>query len=95
MAHSRLHIEGLTLRVLELDDSCSILIRSGLYLAPWPTFAHGRQIRSPRRQASLVPSRASNSRLLNVSLEARTSEILCKPMGKHNEWLTSGGSNIL
>ena len=34
---------------------------------------------SPRRQASLVPSKASKTRRLNVSPEARTSEILCKP----------------
>ena len=34
---------------------------------------------SPRRQASLVPSRASKTRRLNVFPEARTSEILCKP----------------
>ena len=35
---------------------------------------------SPRRQASLAPSKASKTRRLNVSPEARTSEILCKPM---------------
>ena len=35
---------------------------------------------SPRREASLVPSKASKSRGLNVSPEARTNEILCKPM---------------
>ena len=40
-----------------------------------------RQNSSPRRQASLVPSKASKTRLLNVSPEARTSEILCKPNG--------------
>ena len=34
---------------------------------------------SPRKQASLAPSKASKTRLL-VSPEARTSEILCKPM---------------
>ena len=33
---------------------------------------------SPRKQATLVPSKASKTRLL-VSPEARTSEILCKP----------------
>ena len=33
---------------------------------------------SPRKQASLVPSNASNKRHLNISPEA-TSEILCKP----------------
>ena len=31
------------------------------------------------RQGSFVPSRASKKRRLNASLEARTSEILCKP----------------
>ena len=35
---------------------------------------------SPRRQASHVPSKASKTRRLNVSPEARTSEFLCKPM---------------
>ena len=30
----------LTLHHLELEDSCSVLIRSGLNLAPWSTFAH-------------------------------------------------------
>ena len=51
-----------------------------------------RQNISPRRRASLVPSKASKTqtRLLNVSPEARTSEILCKPMAEHNERLTTG-----
>ena len=34
---------------------------------------------SPRRQGPPVPPKASNSRRLDVSPEARTSEILCKP----------------
>ena len=34
---------------------------------------------SPRRLASLVSSKASKTRRLNISPEARTSEILCKP----------------
>ena len=34
---------------------------------------------SPRRQESLVPSKVSKTRRLNVSPEARTSENLCKP----------------
>ena len=38
-----------------------------------------RQNSSPRRQESLVPPKASKTGLLNVSPEARTSEILCKP----------------
>ena len=37
-----------------------------------------RRIGSPRRQPSLVPSRASNTPVLNVSSEARTSETLSK-----------------
>ena len=38
-----------------------------------------RQNSSPSRQASLEPPKASKTRLLNVSPEARTSEFLCKP----------------
>ena len=34
---------------------------------------------SPRKQASLVPPKTSRTYCLNVSPEARTSEILCKP----------------
>ena len=49
-----------------------------------------RQNISPRRQASLVPSKASKTRRLNVSPEARTSEFRCKPMEEHNDRLTSG-----
>ena len=49
-----------------------------------------RQNNSPRRHASLVPPKASKTRLLNVSPEARTSEIPCKPMEEHNDRLTSG-----
>ena len=37
---------------------------------------------SPRRQASLIPPKASNTRRLNDSREARTCDILCKPMGE-------------
>ena len=43
-----------------------------------------------RVSQSLVPSRASLTRRLNVSPNARTSEILCKPMEEHNDRLTSG-----
>ena len=39
---------------------------------------------SPRGPASFVSSKASNTRRLNVSLEARTSELLCKPMEAQN-----------
>ena len=38
-----------------------------------------RQNSSPRRQASLVPLKASKIRFLNVSPEARTSKIPCNP----------------
>ena len=38
-----------------------------------------RQNSTPRRQASLVPPKASKKPCLNVSPEARTSETLCKP----------------
>ena len=38
-----------------------------------------RQNSSPKRHASLVPPMASKKRLLNVSPDARTSEILRKP----------------
>ena len=38
-----------------------------------------RQNSSPRRQASLAPPKASKKRFPNVSPEARTSKILCKP----------------
>ena len=37
---------------------------------------------------SIVPSKASKTRRLNVSPEARTSEILCKPMEEQNHRLT-------
>ena len=38
-----------------------------------------RQNNPPRRQGSPVPSKASRTYCLNVSSEARTNEILCKP----------------
>ena len=53
-----------------------------------------RQNSSPRRQASLVPSKASKTRLLNVSSEARTSEILCKPMEEQSPRLTTGSQPV-
>ena len=49
---------------------------------------------SPRRQASLVPSKASQTRRLNDSTEVRTSETLCKPMEKQNPRLTRGPSPV-
>ena len=39
-----------------------------------------RRIGSPRRQLSLAPSKASSTPVLSDSSEARTSEILCKPL---------------
>ena len=47
---------------------------------------------SPRRQASFAPSKASKTRRLHDSPEARTSEILCKPMEDQNPRLTTGSS---
>ena len=53
-----------------------------------------RQNSSPRRQESLVPPKASKTGLLNVSPEARTSEILCKPnagtKSPVDKWFVSG-----
>ena len=43
---------------------------------------------SPRKQKSTVPSKASKKRRFNVSPEARTSEILCKPTEEQNQRLT-------
>ena len=50
---------------------------------------------SPSRQASLVPPKASKTRRLNVSREARTSEILCKPTEEPNQRFTSGARSAL
>ena len=49
---------------------------------------------SPREQSFLALSRASKTRRLNVSPEARTSEILCKPMEEQNPRLTTGSSAV-
>ena len=49
---------------------------------------------SPRKQKSTVPSKASKKRRFNVSPEARTSEILCKPTEEQNDRLTSGLSPV-
>ena len=43
-----------------------------------------RRIGSPRRQPSLVLSKASNTSVLNDSSEARASEILCKSKEEQN-----------
>ena len=49
---------------------------------------------SPRKHKPTVPSKASKKRLFNVSPEARTSEILCKPMEEQNQRLTRGLSPV-
>ena len=49
---------------------------------------------SPRKQKSTVPSKASKKRHFNVSPEARTGEILCKPTEEQNQRLTSGLSAV-
>ena len=47
-----------------------------------------RRVCSRRTQPSLVPSRASKTTVLNSPSEARTSEILCKPMEEQSPRLT-------
>ena len=49
---------------------------------------------SPRKHKPTVPSKASKKRRFNVSPEARTSEILCKPMEEQNQRLTRGLSPV-
>ena len=49
---------------------------------------------SPRKQKSIVPSKPSKKRRFNVSPEARTSEILCKPTEEQNQRLTTGLSAV-
>ena len=52
-----------------------------------------RRVGLPRRQQSHLLSRISKApqtAVLNVFSEARTSEILCKPVEEHNECLTRG-----
>ena len=44
---------------------------------------------APREQSFLALSKASKTRRLNVSPEAQTSEILCKPMEEQNPRLTT------
>ena len=48
----------------------------------------------PGEQRSIVLSKASKPRHFNVSREARTSEILCKPTEEPNQRLTSGLSAV-
>ena len=48
----------------------------------------------PERQASLVPSKESRTYCLNFSPEARTSEILGKPMEEQSPRLTTGSSAV-
>ena len=49
---------------------------------------------SPGKQRSIVLFKASKTRRFNVSREARTSEILCKPTEEPNQRLTSGLSAV-
>ena len=49
-----------------------------------------RRVDAPRRKSSILPSRAPKRTVLDVSSEARTKEILCKPNKEHNVRLTSG-----
>ena len=49
-----------------------------------------RQVGSPRRRPTLLPSRASYTTVLNDSSEARTNEILCKSAAEQNLRLTTG-----
>ena len=49
---------------------------------------------SPRKQKSIVLSKASKGRRFNVSREARTGEILCKPTEEQNQRLTTGLSAV-
>ena len=56
-----------------------------------PSYRHfGR----PRRQPSLYPSRVPQKTVLNVSSQARTKEILCKPLREQNVRLTRGFSPV-
>ena len=49
-----------------------------------------RQSSSPRQQAPIVTPKESKTRPLNEIAEARTSELLFKPTGEHNDQLTAG-----
>ena len=49
---------------------------------------------SPGKQRSIVLSKASKTHRFNVSREARTSEILCKPTEEQNQRLTTGLSAV-
>ena len=49
-----------------------------------------RRVDSPRRQPIPSPPRQSKKTLLDLSLEARTKEILCEPMGEQSQRLTIG-----
>ena len=53
-----------------------------------------RWVGSPGKQPSFLPSRASKTTVLNVSPEARTSEISCKPMEEQNSRLTTGLKSV-
>ena len=47
-----------------------------------PGRTSSRRIGSPTKKPSFAPSRASNTHVLNVPPDARTSEIRCKPVGE-------------
>ena len=47
-----------------------------------------QRVSPPRKQLSLLLSKASKTTVMHVFLESRPNEILCKPMEEHNERLT-------
>ena len=58
-----------------------------------PTAAYAAEPGATRRNSQSIASndiQQIEDTVLDVSLEARTQEILCKPMEEHNERLTSG-----
>ena len=50
----------------------------------------GRWVDSTRKQPSFLPPRRSKETILGVSLEARTKETICEPMGEQSQRLTRG-----
>ena len=53
-----------------------------------------RHVGWPRSKPSLQPARVSWTTVLNIPLQARTKEILCKPMEEQNPRLTRGSSAV-
>ena len=53
-----------------------------------------RRVGSPRRQPTLLSSRASKTIVLNDSSEARTTEFICKSTEEQNRRLTTGSSAV-